>query len=79
MEQESKQMKKNWKARLIDIIIFVAIVILLTSCALCVFITFEFIAYLIFGAEALTNLALWLIAILSIFVVLVIFAFATRR
>ena len=72
-------MKKSWKARLIDVIIFIAIVILLTSCALCVFITFEFIAYLIFGAEALTNLALWLIAILSIFVVLAMFVFPVRR
>ena len=72
-------MKKSWKARLIDVIIFIAIVILLTSCSLCVFITFVFIASLIFGAEALTNLVLLLIAILSILVVLAIFAFATRR
>ena len=72
-------MKKSWKARLIDIIIFIAIAILLTSCSLCVFITFVFIASLIFGAEALTNLVLLLIAILSILVVLAIFAFATRR
>ena len=79
MEQESKQMKKSWRAQLIDVIIFIAIVILLTSCSLCVFITFVFIASLIFGAEALTNLVLLLIAILSILVVLAIFAFATRR
>ena len=72
-------MKKSWKARLIDVIIFIAIAILLTSCSLCVFITFVFIASLIFGAEALTNLVLLLIAILSILVVLAIFAFATRR
>ena len=72
-------MKKNWKARLIDIIIFIVVVMLLTSCALCVFITFEFIAYLIFGAEALTNLAIWLIAILSIFVEFAMFVFVTRR
>ena len=72
-------MKKSWRAQLIDIIIFIAIAILLTSCSLCVFITFVFIASLIFGAEALTNLVLLLIAILSIFVVLAIFAFATRR
>ena len=72
-------MKKSWRAQLIDIIIFIAIAILLTSCSLCVFITFVFIASLIFGAEALTNLALLLIAILSILVVLAIFAFATRR
>ena len=72
-------MKKKWKTRLIDVIIFIAVAILLTSCSLCVFITFEFIAYLIFGAEALTNLALLLITILSILVVLAIFAFATRR
>ena len=72
-------MKKSWKARLIDVIIFVIIAILLTSCSICVFITFEFIASLIFGAEALTNLVLLLIAILSILVVLAIFAFATRR
>ncbi len=72
-------MKKSWRALLIDVIIFIAIAILLTSCSLCVFITFVFIASLIFGAEALTNLVLLLIAILSILVVLAIFAFATRR
>ena len=72
-------MKKSWRALLIDVIIFIAIVILLTSCSLCVFITFVFIASLIFGAEALTNLVLLLITILSILVVLAIFAFATRR
>ena len=72
-------MKKSWRAQLIDVIIFIAIVILLTSCSLCVFITFVFIASLIFGAEALTNLVLLLIAILSILVVLARFAFATRR
>ena len=72
-------MKKSWKARFIDVIIFIAIAILLTSCSLCIFITFVFIASLIFGAEALTNLVLLLIAILSILVVLAIFAFATRR
>ena len=72
-------MKKSWRAQLIDVIIFIAIAILLTSCSLCVFITFIFIASLIFGAEALTNLTLLLIAILSILVVLAIFAFATRR
>ena len=72
-------MKKKWKTRLIDVIIFIAIAMLLTSCALCVFITFEFIAYLIFGAEALTNLALWLITILSIFVVSAMFVFSVRR
>ena len=72
-------MKKSWRALLIDVIIFIAIAILLTSCSLCVFITFIFIASLIFEAEALTNLVLLLIAILSILVVLAIFAFATRR
>ena len=72
-------MKKNGRALLIDVIIFIVIAILLTSCSLCVFITFVFIASLIFGAEALTNLVLLLIAILSILVVLAIFAFATRR
>ena len=72
-------MKKSWRARFIDAAIFIAVVMLLISCAFCVFITFEFIAYLIFGAEALTNLALWLIAILSIFVELAMLAFATRR
>ena len=72
-------MKKSWRALLIDVIIFIAIAILLTSCSLCVFITFVFIASLIFGAEALTNLVLLLTAILSILVVLAIFAFATRK
>ena len=72
-------MKKSWKARFIDVIIFIAVAILLTSCSLCVFITFVFIAYLIFGAEALTNLVLWLIAILSPFIVFAMLAFATRK
>lgn len=72
-------MKKSWRALLIDVIIFIVIAILLTSCALCVFITFEFIAYLIFGAEALTSLAIWLIAILSIFVEFAMFVFSVRR
>lgn len=72
-------MKKSWRALLIDVIIFIAIAILLISCALCVFITFEFIAYLIFGAEALTSLAIWLIAILSIFVEFAMFVFSVRR
>lgn len=72
-------MKKSWKALLIDVIIFIAVAILLISCALCVFITFEFIAYLIFGAEALTSLAIWLIAILSIFIEFAMFVFSVRR
>ena len=72
-------MKKSWKTQLIDVTIFIVVVMLLISCTLCVFITFEFIAYLIFGAEALTNLVLWLIAILSIFVVFAIFVFSVRR
>ena len=72
-------MKKSWRALLIDVIIFIAIAILLTSCSLCVFITFVFIASLIVGAEALTNLVLLLIVILSILVVFAIFAFATRK
>ena len=72
-------MKKNWRALLIDVIIFIVVAILLISCALCVFITFEFIAYLIFGAEALTSLAIWLIAILSIFIEFAMFVFSVRR
>ena len=72
-------MKKSWKERLIEVAIFIAVMILLISCALCVFIDFVFVASLIFGAEALTNLALWLIAILSIFVVFAIFVFSVRR
>lgn len=72
-------MKKSWKARLIDVIIFIVVAILLISCAFCVFITFEFIAYLIFGAEALTSLAIWLIAILSIFIEFAMFVFSVRR
>lgn len=72
-------MKKKWKIQLIDVIIFIVVAMLLISCALCVFITFEFIAYLIFGAEALTSLAIWLIAILSIFVEFAMFVFSVRR
>ena len=72
-------MKKSWKARLIDVAIFIVVAILLIFGALCVSIVFESLAYLIFGAEALTNLVLLLIAILSSIFVLAIFAFATRR
>ena len=72
-------MKKSWKERLIEMAIFIAVMILLILCALCVFIDFVFIASLIFGAEALTSLALWLIAILSGLVVLTMLAFVMRR
>ena len=75
-------MKKSWKARLIDIIDsidFVAMMMLLIFCTLGVFLTISFIAALIFGVEALTNLVLWLIVILSPFIVFAILAFATRR
>lgn len=72
-------MKKSWKARLIDVIIFITIAILLIFGALCVFIVFESLVYLIFGAEALTNLVLLLIAILSSIFVLAIFVFSVRR
>lgn len=72
-------MKKSWKERLIEVAIFIAVMILLILCALCVFIDFVFVASLIFGAEALTNLALWLIAILSGLVALTMLAFVTRR
>ena len=75
-------MKKSWKARLISIIDsidFVVIMMLLVFCMLGVFLTISFIAALIFGVEALTNLVLWLIVILSPFIVFAMLAFATRR
>lgn len=72
-------MKKSWKARLIDVIDFLAIAILLTFCALGALLAFAFVASLIFGIEVLTNLVLWLIAILSMLVVLAMLVFIARR
>lgn len=75
-------MKKSWKTRLINIIDaadFVVIMMLLVFCMLGVFLTISFIAALIFGVEALTNLVLCLIVILSPFIVFAMLAFATRR
>lgn len=79
MEQASDRMKKSWKTRLIDALDFAVIVILLIFCALGVFLAFAFVVSLIFGIEALTNLVLWLIAILSPFVVWAMLAFVARR
>ena len=75
-------MKKKWKAQLINIIDAadsVVIMMLLVFCMLGVFLTISFIAALIFGVEALTNLVLWLIVILSPFIVFAMLAFVTRR
>lgn len=75
-------MKKSWRAQLINIIDAadsVVIMMLLVFCMLGVFLTISFIAALIFGVEALTNLVLWLIVILSPFIVFAMLAFATRR
>ena len=75
-------MKKSWKARFIDIIDsidFMIMMMLLIFCMLGVFLTISFIAALIFGVEALTNLVLCLIVILSPFIVFAMLAFATRR
>ena len=75
-------MKKSWKTRfinIIDAIDFVVMMMLLVFCMLGVFLTISFIAALIFGVEALTNLVLWLIVILSPFIVFAMLAFATRR
>ena len=75
-------MKKSWRARFIDMIDaidFAVMMMLLVFCMLGVFLTISFIAALIFGVEALTNLVLWLIVILSPFIVFAMLAFATRR
>ena len=75
-------MKKSWKARFIDIIDSIdsmIMMMLLVFCMLGVFLAISFIAALIFGVEALTNLVLWLIVILSPFIVFAMLAFATRR
>ena len=75
-------MKNKWKMRLIDVIDaidFVVTMMLLVFSMLGVFLTISFIAALIFGVEALTNLVLWLIVILSPFIVFAMLAFATRR
>lgn len=72
-------MKKSWKTRLIDAIDFAVMVMLLIFCALGFFLAFAFVVSLIFGIEVLTNLVLWLIAILSPLVVFVMLAFIARR
>ena len=72
-------MKKSWKTRLIDAIDFAVMVMMLIFCALGVFLAFAFVASLIFGIEALTNLVLWLIAVLSPLIVFAMLAFAARR
>lgn len=72
-------MKKSWKKRLIDAIDFAVIVILLIFCSLGVFFSVAFVVSLIFGIEALTNLVLWLIAILSPPVVWGMLAFVAKR
>ena len=75
-------MKKSWRARFIDVIDaidFVVMMMLLVFCMLGVFLTISFITALIFGVEALTNLVLCLIVILSPFIVFAMLAFATRR
>ena len=79
MEQEGERMKKSWKTRLIDVIDFAVIVMLLIFCSLGVFLSVAFVVSLIFGIEALTNLVLWLIAILSPPVVWGMLAFVARR
>lgn len=72
-------MKKSWKKRLIDAIDFAVIVMLLIFCSLGVFFSVAFVVSLIFGIEALTNLVLWLIAILSPPVVWGMLAFVAKR
>ena len=72
-------MKKSWKTRLIDAIDFAVIVMLLIFCSLGVLLFVGFVVSLIFGIEALTNLVLWLIAILSPPVVWGMLAFVARR
>ena len=72
-------MKKSWRTRLIDVIDFAVMATMMIFCALGAFLAFAFVAYLIFRIEALTNLVLSLIAILSSYVVFAMLAFATRR
>lgn len=72
-------MKKSWKTRLIDAIDFAVMVTLLIFCAIGAFLAFALVASLIFGIEALTNLVLLLIAILSLYVVFAMLEFIARR
>ena len=72
-------MKKSWKTRLIDAIDFAVMLTLLIFCAIGAFLAFAFVASLIFGIEALTNLVLWLISILSPLVVWTMLDFIARR
>lgn len=68
-------MKKSWKTRLIDAIDFAVMVMLLIFCAIGAFLAFALVASLLFGIEALTNLVIWLIAILSVRVVFAMLEF----
>ena len=79
MEQEDEKIKKSWEKRLIDAIDFAVIVMLLIFCSLGVFFFVAFVVSLIFGIEALTNLVLWVLAILSPPVVWAMLAFIARR
>ena len=72
-------MKKSWKTRLIDAIDFAVIVMLLIFCSFGVLLFVASVVSLIFGIETLTNLVLWLIAILSPPVVWGMLAFVARR
>lgn len=72
-------MKKSRKTRLIAAIDFAVTAMLLIFCGFGVFLAFAFVVSLIFGIEALTNLVLWLLAILSPPVVWSMLAFIARR
>ena len=72
-------MKKSWKTRLNAAIDFAVMVMLLIFCVFGVFIAFAFVVSLIFGIEALTNLVLWVLTILSPPVVWAMLAFIARR
>lgn len=72
-------MKKSWKTRLIDAIDFAVMLTLLIFSAIGAFLAFALVASLIFGIEALTNLVLWLISILSPLVVWAMLDFIARR
>ena len=72
-------MKKSWKTRLNAAIDFAVMVMLLIFCGFGVFLAFAFVVSLIFGIEALTNLVLWVLAILSPLVVWAMLAFIARR
>ena len=72
-------MKKSWRTRLNAAIDLAVKAMLLIFCGFGVFLSFSFVVSRSFGIEALTNLVLLVLAILSPLVVWAMLAFIARR